>query len=64
MWINKQWAMKETEHVFRPAFWFLPVKWSQIQHIKEHISLNFPHLITLSMQVQRTKDGKYLSMTK
>lgn len=41
MWINKGWAVRDTGQVL--LLLFLPVKWFQVQHMKEHISLNFPH---------------------
>lgn len=41
MWINKGWAVRDTEQVL--LLLFSPVKWFQVQHMKEHIGLNFPH---------------------
>lgn len=37
MWINKGWAVRETEQVL--LLLFLPVKWFQVQQV----SLNLPH---------------------
>lgn len=48
MWINKGWAVRDTEQVL--LLLFLPVKWFQVQHMKEHLSLNFPHCECASLK--------------